>query len=349
MGSVLQIRNSQTSLPEEHSHSSTKMTEDIVVCNAGGIRMNELQAEYLLWLQNLRDATGGNFDTFFRLLAVLSGEWYLMLPGLIIYWIADRRKGAIILSSFAGTVFLCTILQYAFGTPLPEHSIPLLEPMISIPAGYAFPCHHAAGAAAFFGGLTAAYRHHLGLCSFFGFMIILTTMSGGYAGYCTPSAGTSGILLGLAFAILVLNLSKTVISNKNADIFITLLAAVPCIAATAAVCSIETQSASDEVSAARTCITSGMFFGTVLGWLVERRLIRCRINGSRGDRSLCALIGTLLYVILMTSFCDPACSRFGTGIATFCLCAAVPFAFMTVYPAAVKLLWAPRGGRDDDM
>lgn len=315
----------------------------------GGVRMSEIQAEYLLWLQNLRDATGGCFDTFFKLLAVMSGEWYFMIPGLIIYWIVDRRKGAIILSSFAGTVFLCTILQYAFKTPLPEHSVPRLEPIISIPAGYAFPCHHAAGSAAFFGGLTVAYRHHLGLCAFFGFMIILTTMSGGYAGYCTPSAGTFGILLGLAFAILVLNLSKTVLANKNADFFIMLLAAVCGISAAIAACRIETQNASDEVSAARICITSGMFFGTVLGWLAERRLIRCRISGSSGDRGLCALIGTLLYVILMTSFCDPACSRFGTGIATFCLCAAVPFAFMTVYPAAVKLLWAPKGGRDSDI
>ena len=71
----------------------------------------ELQIEYLLLLQQLRDATNGVFDIFF-MSATWFGEVIIPLGFLaVIYWYFDKKAGIFMLFNFALTLCLNVFLK----------------------------------------------------------------------------------------------------------------------------------------------------------------------------------------------------------------------------------------------
>ena len=51
-----------------------------------------MDIQYLLWLQELRNATGGMFDEFFNALSKVAVDLMPFLP-FVIFWCVDRKWG----------------------------------------------------------------------------------------------------------------------------------------------------------------------------------------------------------------------------------------------------------------
>ena len=84
----------------------------------------------------------------------------------------------------------------------------------------------------------------------------------------------------------------------------------------------------------------GRFFGVVLGWFVERRLIRFETDGTPYQKTMRCLVGALLFIGYWTIVIEPIGKAVGIGIVHFFLQASAPFLFMTVYPILFKRIEA---------
>ena len=51
-----------------------------------------MDIQYLLWLQDIRNATGGMFDEFFNALSKFAVDIMPFLP-FIVFWCADKKWG----------------------------------------------------------------------------------------------------------------------------------------------------------------------------------------------------------------------------------------------------------------
>lgn len=148
-----------------------------------------MDIQILLVLQELRGAIGGFPDSFFAFLTTVAVDYYIMLPGLILFWAFDKRAGTIGLGAYGTASFGVSALKSTFCVYRPWIRSDLIQPMpevMSGATGYSFPSGHSASVSGMYGGLIGVYRKHRGLCALLGTVIFLTMFSRLYVGVHTP-------------------------------------------------------------------------------------------------------------------------------------------------------------------
>lgn len=162
----------------------------------------ELDIQYLLWLQDLRAATGGIFNEFFNGLSKVAVDIMPLLPYLI-FWAVSRKWGyRFMLTRWLGEV-VNGILKLTVCAYRPWVRSDAIEPAgdAKVAAtGYSFPSGHTMCATTMYGTVAASqHKKKRWLVVLSVILIALTGFSRNFLGVHTPQ----DVLVGLAESILL--------------------------------------------------------------------------------------------------------------------------------------------------
>ena len=115
----------------------------------------KMDIQYLLFLQNLRGATGGVFNEFFNALSKIAVDVMIFLPYLI-FWCVDKGWGYRFMTSIWGGEVLNGIVKLTVCAYRPWIRSELIEPAgdsKTAATGYSFPSGHTMCATATYGNV----------------------------------------------------------------------------------------------------------------------------------------------------------------------------------------------------
>lgn len=309
--------------------------------------MNLMDIQFLLFLQNIREALGSSLNAFFAFITTISVDYYMVVPALILFWAIDKKKGTRVLFGYGTSILLNSILKATFCVYRPWIRSDKLKPLpevMSGATGYSFPSGHASSVSGFYGGLISVYRKNRSWCVFFAVMVLLTMFSRTYVGVHTPQDVLVGAMVGTVAVLIVCKVSDMVEKNPKADVWVLAAAAVFCVLTLVYFYykpyPMDYVDGELLVDPKKMTVDGfkdpGIFFGMVVGWFVERRFIRFDIDGTKEQKVLRCLVGALLYIFCMTAIADPIGKAAGVGVVYFVVKGVVPFLFMTLYPFVFK-------------
>lgn len=148
-----------------------------------------MDIQYLIWLQELRNATGGVFDEFFNALSKFAVEIMPFLP-FVIFWSVDKKWGYRFISAWSIGEVINGLIKLTVCAYRPWIRSDLIEPAVdskTAATGYSFPSGHTMAATSIY-GTTIVWqkdkRRWLAiLCSV---LIVLTGFSRNFLGVHTP-------------------------------------------------------------------------------------------------------------------------------------------------------------------
>ena len=157
-----------------------------------------MDIEYLLLLQNFREATHDFFSPFLMWISNFAVGFWPIAFACMIYWAFDRRAGKRILAGFGAGVLANGLLKLIFRIPRPwlrdDRVLPYGDSKTSA-TGYSFPSGHSTFATGLFGGIGWWQRKRSRILAvvFFACML-LTLFSRNYLGVHTPQDVIVGAL-----------------------------------------------------------------------------------------------------------------------------------------------------------
>lgn len=302
-----------------------------------------MDTQILLLLQNFREANGGCLNAFFAFITTISVDYYMFIPALILFWVADKKKGLYALASYGLACYGNAALKATFCVYRPWIRNPEIKPLESVMSGatgYSFPSGHSSSVGGFYGGLIAAYRKYKPLCILFITMILLTMFSRLYVGVHTPQDVFAGAAVGILAAVIVVMTDRFLEKHPNKDWCVLFIAVAMCALLLPYLYFkkypmdyVDGKLLVDPVKMTVGGFKDpGRFFGVALGWFVEKRFVRFEIKGTTANKVFCCFLGGLLFVFYWTAVMEPLGNAIGNGLAHFFLQASAPFLFMTVYP-----------------
>lgn len=302
-----------------------------------------MDIQILLLLQQFRDLTGGVLNGFFTFITNIAVDYYVAVPALIIFWAIDKKKGARILMTWGTALGINAFLKTTFCVYRPwirSSEIKPVEAAMAGATGYSFPSGHSTSAGGFYGGLYMAWRKFRGLCIFAVVMILLTMFSRLYVGVHTPQDVLVGALTGVAAALLVARIADYIDAHPEKDWIIP--AAATALVTVLLLYIYFKQYPMDYVDGKLLVDPKkmtvdgfkdpGRFYGIVLGWFLERRLVKFDPAGTPQQKLMRCIVGALLYIFCWTAICDPIGKAVGFGPVHFFLQAGCQVIFLTVYP-----------------
>lgn len=264
-----------------------------------------MDIEYLLWLQNFREATGNVLTPFLQLISDTAYTWLVLVP-VIVYWCINKHDGLFLLFSMGISRFLNGIIKVTACAYRPFVRDTRIIP-ISRATGYSFPSGHTMWAAPICGGLAVLTRKKAAwfawLCVL---MIILTALARNYLGVHTPQDVVVGTLGGL-LSVWLASLFMAHPEKENAILFGMLL-----LCAAGIVYVLVKPYPMDYVDGKLlvdpvvmtydTFYAVGMATGLVFGRLLERKYIDFRITGLNFRGILLAVVGIVPYYLAVFAF-----------------------------------------------
>lgn len=302
-----------------------------------------MDINYLLFLQGIREATGGFLNGFFAFITNIAVDYYIVIPALIIFWCFDKKKGLRILATWGTALGFNAAMKSTFCVYRPWIRDSRVEPVAEVmkgATGYSFPSGHSSSSAGFYGGLFLAFKKYKGICIFAVVMTLLTMFSRNYVGVHTPQDVVVGALLGVIAAILVDRAIKFLDKHPEKD-WMFLVGSTIVVGILLAYIYFKSYpmdyvDGALLVDPAKMTIDGfkdpGRFYGIIVGWFLERRFINFSTEGTTEQKVIRSLVGALLYIFVWTAVCDPIGKAIGFGPAHFVLQAACQVLFMTVYP-----------------
>lgn len=162
-----------------------------------------MDLDYLLFLQHIREATGGVFDEFFNMISKIAVDIMPLLPFLI-FWAVDRSWGYRFMGTIWGGEVVTGVLKLTFCAYRPWIRDPRIVPAGDskvAATGYSFPSGHTMCATATYGSVAAwQYRRRNLLVAGCIVMILLTGFSRNFLGVHTPQ----DVLVGIAETVLII-------------------------------------------------------------------------------------------------------------------------------------------------
>ncbi len=148
-----------------------------------------IDLRYLLWLQELRNATGGVFDELFNAFSKIAVDVMVFLPYLI-FWGFDKEWGYRFIATDWASEFMNGIIKLTACVYRPWIRCDKIEPAGDskvAATGYSFPSGHTTKATAMYGTVALWQRKsHRWLSILCCIMILLTAFSRNFLGVHTP-------------------------------------------------------------------------------------------------------------------------------------------------------------------
>lgn len=286
-----------------------------------------MDISYLLFLQKIREATGGVFSDI-ALTVTSLGEpviTYLLLAW--IYWCVDKSVGQLMALH---TSVACTYNQFLkniFKTERPwnrDSRIVPVESALAQAGGYSFPSGHTTRAAAVWGSLGAALwsRKEKVLSVFCWLVAAAVAFSRNFLGVHTPQDVLAAFAVGLLLIFILMKAQRWSEEAADRDIIV---AAVGCL-----ICFLPMLKVG--------CLANaGAGMGFWIGWVLERHFVRFEICGDwrqRVIRFVPGAVGLLCVLqILQTVLSFMMQGKYAGFFTSFALSAFI----MTIYPLLFKL------------
>ena len=162
-----------------------------------------MDIQYLLFLQNIRSATGGIFDEFFNAVSKVAVDVMPFLP-FIIFWCVSRKWGYRFLMTLGIGELVNGLIKLTVCAYRPWIRSELIEPAgdsKTAATGYSFPSGHTMSATSTYGTTVAWQRKkRTWLAVLCGVMILLTGFSRNFLGVHTPQ----DVIVGFSEAVIVI-------------------------------------------------------------------------------------------------------------------------------------------------
>lgn len=171
--------------------------------------------QYLLWLHDLRNATGGMFDEFFNALSKFAVDVLPFLP-YIIFWSCDKKWGYRFMTTFWSGEMVNGLIKLSVCAYRPWIRSELIEPAGDskvAATGYSFPSGHSTNATTMYGTSIAWQKDkRRWLAITLGIILFLTCFSRNFLGVHTPQ----DVLVGFGCSTIIVILVGF-IQNKVGD------------------------------------------------------------------------------------------------------------------------------------
>ncbi len=251
-----------------------------------------MDINYLLILQNMREAFGGVFDAYMLEITSFAETLpaFLFLAG--VYWCVDKRAGQCM---GWNTALACTYGQFLkavckIDRPwVRDARIHPVEAAVAAASGYSFPSGHTTRAVASWGVAgRCAWKKGKRDQKLVGVLLWIFTalilFSRNYLGVHTPQDVIAALILGLVWMYGIEKLLTWVQAHANGD--------VPACGVGCLLCFLPMLRVG--------CMTNaGAGMGLLLGWLIERRFVRFETTGSFACKCVRFLTGSGLTLFLL--------------------------------------------------
>ena len=302
-----------------------------------------MDIEILLWFQNFREVTSAWLSSFFNFFTSIAVDYFVLIPALILFWSVDKKRGTKILLTWGSALGIGAFLKATFCVYRPwirDSRITPSEEILAGATGYSFPSGHSFSAGGFWNGVLFAYKKHKAIVIFSVTMVVLTMLSRLYFTVHTPQDVIVGGLISLLLAFLIPKLYDWVEMKTNRDIYVLAIATAMMVAL---LCYLGLKSYPMDYIDGELLVDPkkmtvdgfkdpGRFYGIVLGWFVERRFVKFRIEGTKAQKVTRALVGGVLVIFWWNVISTPIGKAADIGVAHFMMQATTPLVFMTVYP-----------------
>lgn len=196
-----------------------------------------MDIEYLLLLQNFREATGNVLSPLMSWITKFSVSFWPIAMMLVVYWALDRRAGRNIIAGLCGGLFMNGFLKLTFCVYRPwvrdARVVPFGDSKTAA-TGYSFPSGHSTRATAIFGGIGVWQRKkHRAVVIVCFVLVALIMFSRNYLGVHTPQDVVVGCLATALMMALMAYLERWSAGNLARDKIILAVGLALCVAASA--------------------------------------------------------------------------------------------------------------------
>lgn len=302
-----------------------------------------MDIDYLLLLQNFREATGGIFNSLAIQISDLSYGIFIWLIACIFFWGVNKKYGSTLFLNVGLARFLMQFLKLTFCVYRPYVRSEALVPLEEA-SGYSFPSGHSVTAAANYGTLARCFRKYRSVVIFFVIMIILTIFSRNYIGVHTPQDVLVGTLLGVLVVIFASKLWDWVDQESSRDLII-LAGGIVLTVGFLAYITLKSYPADyidgklivDPAKMVKDGYKdAGRFFGLTLGWFVERRFVKFSTNVSMDKKAMRCLVGTMVLIVFEKTLIPAFAGLMGARWGYFVMMSLELFVLTAVYPWCFK-------------
>ena len=184
------------------------------------------QVDYLLWLQNIRNVTGGVLDQFFLNVSKLGEILWPTVVVCIVYWCIDFKFGLYLFTLNSFTLICSQLFKLSACIYRPwilDDRIVPMQATLKTAESYSFPSGHSMMAISTWGGMVYLWRKNKLLSGFLIFLVLLVAFSRNYLGVHMPQDVIIGLLTGAIFIFTVMPLLNWCEKSKNRYLWVLLV------------------------------------------------------------------------------------------------------------------------------
>ena len=265
----------------------------------------QLDIQYLLLLQELRNATGGVFDEFFNALSKISVDIMPMLP-FIIYWCVNKKWGYRFLAWYNGGELLNGIIKLTACAYRPWIRSDLIEPAGDskvAATGYSFPSGHTTVATIQYGGAAVwQWNKRRWVSVICIVLLILTGFSRNFLGVHTPQDVAVGFGATAILMFIMAKVQDKLEANDKAKDILT-IAGILLVIVVLIYIQVKPYPMDyvdgvllvDPIKMMKdTFKSAGMFLGFVIGSYIERHYIKYEIPEDSKNLPMLGFIGVVI-------------------------------------------------------
>lgn len=195
-----------------------------------------MDIQYLLWLQEIRNATGGTFDEFFNALSKFAVDILPFLP-MVVFWGVDRYWGYVFFTTHWVGELVNGLIKLTVCAYRPWIRSDLIEPAGDskvAATGYSFPSGHTMVGTAMYGTVFVWQKDkRKWLACVCVILILLTGFSRNFLGVHTPQDVAVGMTESILLVFIINKLAGKVAGNEKLQDILTLVGLVVIVAALA--------------------------------------------------------------------------------------------------------------------
>lgn len=304
-----------------------------------------MDIQYLLFLQNFREAIDGAFNNFFVQISDLSYGIFIWMLACIMFWAIDKKSGSFLFLNIGFSRFIMQVLKLTFCVYRPWIRSDKIVP-VEKASGYSFPSGHSVTASTNYGTVIERYRKYKPLCIFMGLMILLTMFSRNYIGVHTPQDVLVGALLGIVVVIIGSKVWEWVYKNPKRDYII------PCVGIVLAalfLTYISLKSYPMDYADGKLLVDpnkmmidgfkdAGRLLGVTVAWFLERRFVKFSLDVSAVQKVTRCCFGVLLIIAYENALMPAITGMISSSWIIFALTFFELILLMVLYPLCFSKL-----------
>ena len=260
----------------------------------------------LLFLQFIRELTGGIFNSFFLFCSIFGEDFPILILITIVYWCLDKKLGEFLLISQAGAYLVngfLKILACVYRPWILDSRVHPVKEAIPTATGYSFPSGHTTNATTFFVGTVLRGKLSKGLSIVLIICLLLVGFSRNYLGVHSVLDVIFAIIFTLIVLFIFSKLFDKLDNNPNLDIIISVVGII--ISILVVIFAMVKSYPLDYDAAGKLIVDpviltidtfkyAGFAVGIFFSWPIERRFIKFTTDGTLETkvlRFICGFIG----------------------------------------------------------